>query len=50
MEVKDSLSALALENASIKGENASRITENVTLDVITEGQVILSSRNNSCNA
>ena len=50
VEVKDSSSALALENASIKGANASRITENVTLDVITEGHVIMSSRNNSYNA
>ena len=45
--VKDSSSALALANASIKGANASRIIENVTLDVITEGHVIMSSRNNS---
>ena len=50
VEVKDSLSALALENASIKGANASRIIENVTLDVTTEGHVIMLSSNNSCNA
>ena len=45
--VKDSSSVLALANASIKGANASRIIENVTLYVITEGHVIMSSRKNS---
>ena len=47
VEVKDSSSAPAQANASIKDANASRIIENITLVVITDCHVTTLSRNNS---